>query len=70
MASIREYASANGKTTLKVLFRRGDKQTSKTFTVRKAAERSVTRTDLSGVEAALEWLNAQDKPRRAGTTLD
>ncbi len=70
MASIREYTSARGKTTYKVLFRRGEKQASKTFQVRKAAERFVTRIDLDGVEAALEWLDAQDQPRRAGTTLD
>lgn len=70
MASIRERPLSDGQLTFNVLFRHGDKQPSKTFKDRKAAERFVARIDLDGVDAALAWLSEQENPKRAGITLD
>lgn len=69
MASLRERTSA-GVTSYQVLFRRGSKQSAKSFKTEKAAKRFIARIDLDGIDAALTWLAEQDKPKRVGITLD
>ena len=69
MASLRERTSA-GVTTYQVLFRQGDKQRSKSFKDKAAAERWINRIDLDGIDVALAWLDEQDSPRQTGITLD
>lgn len=70
MASIRERPSVGGKTTYAVLFRHGNKQRSKPFIDEASAKRFVARIDLDGIDAALAWLEEQDRPRHRGLTLD
>lgn len=67
MASIHEYASTSGNVTHKVLFRHEGMQRSRSFALRKDAERFVLRGELDGWDAALASL----APAKATTvTLD
>lgn len=53
MPNVREYTAKDGRVTYRVTFRLGKKQTSRTFTSRRDAERFVARIDLDGLDAAL-----------------
>lgn len=66
MASIRERSGPRG-TTYAVLFQRGDRQTSKTFADRKAAERFRKLVEAVGGDGALELTRAE---KTAARTVD
>jgi integrase len=56
MASVRERRTSTGETRWAVLFRQGSKQTSKTFTTQKAANRFAKFVDALGAQEALAAL--------------
>lgn len=64
MASIRERTSKAGERTWAVLYRRGRKQSSKTFATLKAAEDFAALVDILGAEKALAALASEDADDR------
>lgn len=54
MATIREHTSTDGRTTYSVLFRHHSRQTSRTFTTRRTAEKFRLTIEALGVDKALE----------------
>lgn len=68
MASIRERVSTSGETSYAVLYRHGNRQPSKTFETRRAAERFASLIDALGPDRALKAL-AEERVVR-GITLD
>lgn len=64
MASIRTNTTRAGETTWSVLYRHGDKQPSKTFTVEKKAIRFKGLVELLGPDKALVELYAEGKENR------
>lgn len=69
MASVRERTGASGETTWSVLYRHGQRQSSKAFRSLKGAEDFKVLVDQFGVERALAYLNDQN-PAPTGLTVD
>jgi integrase len=70
MASVRERTTSAGSTTWAVLYRQGGKQTSTTFSDRKAAHRLAALIDMLGSERALEVFAQEAPGRPRGILLD
>ncbi|MGH3501290.1 MAG: tyrosine-type recombinase/integrase [Nocardioidaceae bacterium] len=69
MRAIERYATGSGKRRYKVRFRRGGRQTSKTFATARDARAFAAILDTDGVQAALDYFT--DRTRDAATpTLD